>query len=293
MNKITIEESTCKKCNLCIEVCPNKIISREKDKISAIANKINACFKCGQCMAICPSKSILVRGLSYDNDFFALPDNKNYENEFFNLIYSRRAVRNFQNRPVPKELLEKIVKAISFAPPGFPPIKTEIIVVSDPDIIKKALPHMIELYDTLVVAVKNPIMKFVIKREVGKQKFKTMQNHLIPLLKSRLPELKKGIEDTLTRYAPSMILFHADRNGEDIKEDIFIASTYGMLAAHSLGLGGSIMDIIPPAIDRNRELRTLFNIPESNQVISSIIIGYPKYKYQRGIKRNLKSIKWL
>jgi nitroreductase len=244
-------------------------------------------------MAICPSKSILVRGLSYDNDFFALPDNKNYENEFFNLIYSRRAVRNFQNRPVPKELLEKIVKAISFAPPGFPPIKTEIIVVSDPDIIKKALPHMIELYDTLVVAVKNPIMKFVIKREVGKQKFKTMQNHLIPLLKSRLPELKKGIEDTLTRYAPSMILFHADRNGEDIKEDIFIASTYGMLAAHSLGLGGSIMDIIPPAIDRNRELRTLFNIPESNQVISSIIIGYPKYKYQRGIKRNLKSIKWL
>ncbi len=256
-------------------------------------DRIDLCFQCGQCMAICPTKSITITGLSYNNNFFELPVHPNYENEFYNLIYTRRAIRNFKNKPVAKDVLEKIVDAISFSPPGFPPIKTEITVINNPETIKKALPYMIEFYDSLVDKLKNPIISYFIKKEVGIQKFKTMENHLVPLLKSRLPELKKGTEDTLTRYAPAMILFHSDRNGEDITEDLYIAATYGMLAAHSMGLGGSIMSIIPPAIDKSKDLRKLFKIPESNQVLTSIIIGYPKYKYQRGIKRNLKSVNWL
>lgn len=295
MNKaITIDGSTCKVCGLCAEVCPNKIIIKtDSNQMSFRYDRMDLCFKCGQCMAVCPTKSIIVQGLSYDDNFFELPGNSEYEKEFFNLIYTRRAVRNFRNKPVSKELLEQIVDAISFAPPGFPPIKTEITVVSDPELIKKALPHMIEFYDSLVSALQNPIIRFFIKKQVGSQKFKTMKEHLLPLLKSRLLGLKKGTEDTLARSAPAMILFHSDRNGEDVNEDVFVAATYGMLAAHALGLGGSIMSIIPPAIDRNKELRKLFNIPKSNQVISSIIIGHPKYKYQRGIKRHLRRVNWL
>lgn len=285
---------TCKACGLCAEVCPNKILLKtDARRMSFRDDRIDLCLKCGQCMAVCPTKSIHVPGLSYDDDFFELPKHAGFENGFFNLIATRRAVRNFKEKPVSRELLEKIVAAISFAPPGFPPVKTEITVVSEPEMIRKALPHMVELYDSLVGALKNPFVRFFIKKEVGSQKYRTMRNHLLPLLKSRLPELKKGVEDTLTRYAPAMILFHSDRKGEDVTEDIFIAATYGMLAAHALGLGGSIMDIIPPAVDRNKELRRLFDIPESNQVVSSIIIGHPKYTYQRGIKRRLKSVTWL
>jgi hypothetical protein len=40
-------------------------------------------------------------------------------------------------------------------------------------------------------------------------------------------------------------------------------------------------------------LRKMFSIPDNQEVITSIIIGYPKYKYQRGIKRSLRSVKWL
>jgi nitroreductase len=269
------------------------MIISESGEISFRSDRIDLCFKCGQCMSICSTKSFLVQGLSYDKDFFPLPETKGVEETFFNLIYTRRAVRNFHDKPVPKELLEKIVTAISFAPPGFPPVKTGIIVVSDPEMIRKALPHMIDLFDVLVKKMKNPLFRFFIEKEVGKQRFRTMRHHLIPLLISRLPELKQGTEDTITRNAPAMIIFHADRSSEDSREDLFIAATYGMLASHSIGLGGSIMDIIPPAINKKNELRELFKIPENNQVIASLIIGFPKYKYQRGIKRNLKSIAWL
>lgn len=295
-NTINIDHSTCKKCMLCTEVCPNKIlIKNESDKISFRPDRIDLCLKCGQCMAVCETKSIVVDGLSYETDFFELPENESngYEKSFYNMIRTRRAIRNFKNKPVPKELFKKIVEAISFAPPSFPPLKIKIVVVDNTDLIKNALPNMIKLYEKLVAMMKKSIFRFFIKKEVGKRRFKTMQEHLIPLLVSRLPALKNGTEDTLTRNAPAMILFLADKNEEDISQDIYIAATFGMLAIHSLGLGGSIMDIIPPAINKDNELRKLFCIPENHEVITSIIIGYPKFKYQRGIKRNLKSVKWI
>ncbi len=37
----------------------------------------------------------------------------------------------------------------------------------------------------------------------------------------------------------------------------------------------------------------MFKIPGSNEVIGAIILGYPKHRYKRGIKRELKAVTWL
>lgn len=34
-------------------------------------------------------------------------------------------------------------------------------------------------------------------------------------------------------------------------------------------------------------------LPDTHEVVTSLIMGYTKYKYQRGIKRKLKSVEWL
>ena len=293
-NRISINAETCKACALCGEVCPNKIIIKEPpNRISFREDRLPLCLRCGQCMAVCPTKSILIDGLSYEKDFFEIPETFSLENPFLAMIATRRAIRNFQDKPVPKELLEKIVQAIAFAPPSFPPIKTEIVVVQDTALIRKALPYMIEVYDFLVKAMNNPLMRLFIRQRVGKETFNTIQNHVVPLMKSRLPELRTGVEDTITRCAPAMIIFHANRDEQNYEADIYIALTYGLLAAHGLGLGGAAIDLIPPTIERNRELRKMFLVPEKNRVVASMIVGYPKYKYQRGIKRDLKSVKWI
>ncbi len=91
----------------------------------------------------------------------------------------------------------------------------------------------------------NPIARFFIRRKVGKAKFNTIENHVVPLMKNRLPELKMGMEDTITRYAPAMIVFHANRNADNYEADIYVALTYGFLAAHALGLGGWPWTLFP------------------------------------------------
>ena len=292
--QISIDRESCNACGLCEEICPNRIMKKDSEAgIAFRPDRLVLCIKCGQCMAICPSRSIVVGGLAYSQDFFPLPAGPVAEMPFLEMIQTRRAIRVFKEQPVPKELLEKIVQAISFAPPGFTPIQTEVVVVQDTAVIRQALPEMIKVYDGLMGAMSHPAGRFFVRRRVGAAKFKTLAQHVVPLMKSRLPELKQGTEDTLTRYAPAMIVFHAHRDAENYEEDIYIALTYGFLAAHALGLGASAIDLIPPAIQNSPVLRKLFSIPDSHVVVASMILGYPKYRYQRGIKRNLKSATWI
>ncbi|MCU0290078.1 MAG: nitroreductase family protein, partial [Acidobacteria bacterium] len=275
MKKLEVNSTLCKSCGLCIEVCPNKVYRKVDGKTSIIKERIGLCFVCGQCMAICPTKAVAVEGLTYEENFFKLPEPVSYEKSFFDLIRSRRAVRNFLDKPVPRELLEKIAEAITMAPPGFPPVKIEITIVQNTDLIRKSLQYMIADYDFLYKGMHNPVMRFFIKKNAGSEMFKSLESHIVPMMKERLPGLKAETEDTITRNAPAMILFHASRNEISYQEDINIAVTYGFLAAHALGLGGSAMTLIYPMIERNKALRKLFSIPENNEGLGSMILGYP------------------
>jgi nitroreductase len=245
-------------------------------------------------MAICPTQSIQVPGLDYQREFISLPHRDTQaEESFYALIASRRAVRNFQDRPVPRELLEKIVQAVQFAPPSFPPIKTELAVVQDPALMRQALKHMVTMYDTLLKAMHHPIARLVVRRQAGAENFQTLARHVVPLMQSRLPELKSGAEDTITRGAPAMLLFHADRQAENYLADIYIAVAYAFLAAHACGLGATAIDLVAPVVERSPELRALFHIPPQHKVVAAVIVGFPQYRFQRGLRRELPGITWL
>ena len=89
------------------------------------------------------------------------------------------------------------------------------------------------------------------------------------------------------------MIFHAGKGAEEHTNNSLIYATYSILAAHSLGLGATMIGIVPAAINKVKEVREIFQIPAENEAIISVIIGYPKYEYKRTIKRKIQNINWI
>jgi nitroreductase/NAD-dependent dihydropyrimidine dehydrogenase PreA subunit len=288
-----IDSETCTQCFHCIEICPGKLIAKdENNKVYFNPGKNHLCLVCGQCMAICNAQSVHIKSLSYKDNMIKLnPNNIDFTN-FYNFLISRRSVRNFGKKPVEKKLIENILEAIYQAPFGAIQNSVDITVITDKNVIDKALPLMSSFYSKIENWITNPFMRWMIKRNAGIERFNTIKKHLLPRIKTGHYELKDG-QDHITRNAPVIIIFHAPKESEEHTCDSLIFLTYGLLAAHAQGLGATVIGLIPPAINKVTELKFLFQIPEKNEAVASLILGYPKFQYKRGIKRNRGNEYWI
>ena len=286
----TINSETCNQCSLCIAVCPYKIFEKdESGQIFLDSDRIGFCIKCGHCMAICKSKSVTIKGLSYEKNFFEFQTSDITSDSFLNFLANRRSIRNFKDKKVPKEILQKIIDSTSFAPYGVSPKDPMITVVQNKETIEKALLLMSNFYDDLVKWIKNPISRYMIKRGINQETFNTITHHIVPAAKKGHYNTKSG-NDNISRSAPVIMIFHANEGAEEHTHNALICVTYAMLTAHSFGLGTTIIGLIPPAINKVKELKDLFQIPEENEAVISLILGYPKYKYKRIIKRETRDV---
>lgn len=287
-----INQEICSKCKFCIEVCPCNIIGvNTEEEVFFIPERKSICLHCGQCMAVCTTKAITVNGLSYDNDFIDLPENNINYKSFVDFLANRRSIRNFKNKPISNEIITQILDSISYAPYGAEPDKINITVVNNRKIIESVLPYTAEFLDKVVKWMDNPFTSYMIKRKKGQETFNTIKNHLYPISKLENYKLKFG--DRITRDAPAILIFHAEKGAEEHTNNSLIYATYSILTAHSLGLGATMIGIVPVAINKVTEVREIFQIPKENEAIMSVIIGYPKYKYKRTIKRRNQKIEWI
>jgi nitroreductase len=244
-------------------------------------------------MAACPNQAIHIDGLSYQEHVFDLPSSEPDGNAFLDLLASRRSIRVFKDRPVPRETLQRIIDAVTMAPMGFPPHTVQVTVVQQRETIEQALPLIVKRYEDLGRLLRNPIARFMIRRRTTPERFNVLENHVLPSMAYRLPDMRAGGPDTITRGAPVLLLFHAHREAEGHTGDAWIALTYGLLAAHALGLGATALSLVPPVVERTPGLRALFQIPQENKVVASMVVGYPQVRFKRGIRRELADVHWM
>ena len=183
------------------------------------------------------------------------------------------------------------MESLWYAPFGAHPEKVKITVINNREKIEESLPYISQFMDSIVSLIENPIASFFGKRIAGKETFNTVKNHLYPISKLGNYKLENG--DRISRCAPAMIIFHAEKGAEAHTNNSLIYSTYAMLTAHSLGLGATMIEIISAAINKVKEVKNIFQIPEENEAVMAIIIGYPKYKYKRAVKRTPHEIDWI
>jgi len=212
--------------------------------------------------------------------------------EYLEFLKLRRSVRVFKDKPVERELIEKILEAASTAPMGIPPHSTEVVVIDERKELDFLLEELVKDYSSMVKAFANPIGRAIVRLSAGAEDFAVLKDYIVDLARYANEAYHRDGTDRYMYKAPVVMLFHGNRWAMSYEENAHLICNYAMLAAVSLGLGNTIIGLIPPIVDRSKVLRERYGIPKDNKVCTSLILGYPKYRYKKSIHRDLAGVQY-
>ena len=295
--QVTIDETVCNGCGLCVDVCIGAPLTMVDGKVHVDQGAYFGCFACGQCMAVCPLDCIHVEGRDLSpEDMFPLreviqtstnsPDP--YE-ALWALLSTRRSVRRYQDQPVPRAVIEKIIDAVSTAPMGIPPTDVEVLVLENKEAVTRFTADVIELFKKVRWLVSDPV-QWLLRPFISKQTAEVYRGFLSVALTSILEKHEQG-ENWLTYDAHCALYFYTSRYADPA--DPTIAATYAMLAAQGLGLGSCMLGTIPYCFKYSRKLREKYQVPDKSQQGLMLLLGYPAVTYRKGIQRRLAGVRYV
>lgn len=285
-----VNTETCKGDGICADVCPEKVLKIVDGKAATIENRADECIMCGQCVAVCPTEALQMPKLPVE-DFEELVRLPFDYDDFLDFLKLRRSVRVFKDRPVEHDLVENILKAAATAPMGFPPHSTEVLVIDKREEMDFLLKVLVNDYAFMVKGFSNPLGRAIFRLMTGSEDYMALKEYIIDLARYANEMYHRDGTDRYMYNAPVLMLFHGNRRAMAYEENAHLVCHHAMLAAVSMGLGSTIIGLVPPIVDRSKVLRKRYSIPKENKVMTSLILGHPKYKYKKSIRRDLAGIR--
>jgi nitroreductase/Pyruvate/2-oxoacid:ferredoxin oxidoreductase delta subunit len=267
-----INEQTCTKCGLCAADCPVNVIMQnnggypEPHKIAE-----GACLRCGHCVAICPSGSFSHREMPVETCPPVQKELLPNQEQLKQLIRSRRSIRSYLDKPVPRELLTQAIEIGRYGPTGHNNQTVNWLVIDNPIEVKR------------ITALGFDWMGWVI----------TNQARLASYF--GFPQMVKDYEngvDKFLRNAPVVVMTHARKENSVANIDCVSAMAYFDLAARNLDLGCCWAGFLQIAATSFPPMIEALNIPENNRIYGSMMVGYQRYKYYRLPERQPPRITW-
>jgi nitroreductase/NAD-dependent dihydropyrimidine dehydrogenase PreA subunit len=256
-----IDDERCVSCLECVKDCPtqNFLLGENQERIIFDGSR---CILCGHCIAVCPENAILYKDMRDEvlefegsQDLSALIS---YE-LLHRFLRVKRSVRQYQPNKLPKDILHKVINSMRYAPTGANMRFLKCLIISNDE--KKKL-----LTESIINALES--------RDT-REKFNAMR--------------EKGL-DPIFYNAPHILIFYS-KNPWDTR-NVTIAMTYGMLSAHSLGLGSCWIGFAHGILQDHPEIKRKFTGIET-YVLGVMTLGYPATKYFRAPPRPPIEIKEL
>ena len=284
-----IDRTTCNNCGLCAGVCGGQPLAVVNGKVEIDPESALGCLACGQCMMICPTGSISVNGRNLSpKDILELPprDSRATPEQLEALLLRRRSIRQFKENEVGREIVDKVLRIASSAPMGIPPSDVGIVVLHGRDKVKAFSDEVMSTFDR-TMKIMNPVTMALYRPFINKVTYDSLKEFVIPLSTLMTKERESG-GDPLLYGAPVAFLFHSSPYAEP--GDCYIAATYAMIAAESLGLGTCMIGMVAPFLERDTKLKAKHGIPKRNKPSIVLLMGYPGTSFKRGVRRRFASV---
>ena len=296
MYTITIDRSRCKKDGMCARVCPAGIfVQREKLTVPELVDK-ECCIACGHCVAICPQGAICHSEFPSTSIRAIQSEEMPTTDQVRALLKTRRSIRAFRDKPLPKETIERIIDGARFAPSGHNSQSTEYLVVQDRAMLNQVSAMVIEYLRFEIRRFANPLFRtlaLLADRELAESGL-----HEIPGFKRMTRSFESGA-DPILNGAPVLLAFHARRTVVFADVNAQLALQNASLVAHSLGIGHFYTGWVvspgraPMARAWDRRIPSLIGIPPGNELHGALALGYPIPRFRNMIERKPPCVKWV
>ncbi len=270
MSLLTVDKDTCTKCGRCAAVCPAGIVYfREGSFPRLLPGTDGACIRCGHCVAICPTAS-LDHAESPLAETLAVDKGLNVSREqMAHLLRSRRSVREFQDKEVPREELEQLVDAARYAPTGHNNQEVRWHVITGRETVQK------------LAALGADWMRWMIANHPE------MEGMLAGVLRRQ----EAGFDEFL-RGAPAVVMACVEQDNVMAGGDCAIALGYFDLLATTAGLGCCWGGFFNAAAAAFPPMMEAVEVPEGLVPRGALMVGYPRYAYPRIPYRKPARISW-
>jgi ferredoxin len=284
---ITIDSEKCNGCGICVNVCKDFSLVLDGKKVKLSDTALFGCIGCGHCVAVCAREAISVTGRTLAaSDYQPLQHSQLHYDSLYKMVLNRRSIRDFHDQPVPQEIVDKIIQFASTAPMGIPPSDVGVLIIEGKEKVKQFAFDFVDLLSGMQFMVSPyvmPLMRPFMKRD----DYKMMGEFVRPLVNIFVKGRKEG-KDYVLYEAPLVMMFYGKLSDP---ADPYIAATYATLAAESMGIGSCMIGSIGPFLKHTgKAFKKKYNIPQNLRDSLFVIMGYPKYKFRKTIKRSFASV---
>ncbi|MDR3640205.1 MAG: nitroreductase family protein [Humidesulfovibrio sp.] len=260
MPLITIDERLCTQEGACIDACPAALLKRGEHSYPVeIEGAYKACIRCGHCVAVCRPGALANDALPREG-FEEIADLKTESDPLAFVMRTRRSIRAFREKPVPRTELKALFEVVRHAPTSNNTQSLWWIVTSDRD-QTKALADLARRW---------------------------MRRAYWP----EIPEDQWPDDDPVLRGAPHLALCCAPEASRSSQVDAAIAVTHLDLLAASRGIGTCWTGVFLRAIEGWPPLLEALSLPPGQKVFGGLILGYPRHPFRLVPPRKPSAVDW-
>lgn len=287
---ITIDSAKCTMCGFCIDECPNYVLSSNSDSGETEVRYPDQCCICGHCVAICPENAINHKEMPYQR-FVDLADITILPEKMKSFLLSRRSIRTFKEKTIPRELLEQLIETGIHAGTSSNGQTEGFIIIENRNTLVKLERLVINvLWNSGLKYLGSSLgIKFVRMWYGLEMSRQYLMYHNIIINRKRSNQLGGMI----FQNAPAVIVIHGTKANYLAHANCAIAARNIELMAKSMALGACWVGFLTSAAHMSRKIGKFLGIPADHNIYGAIMAGYPKHQYTRSIPRRSRDVRWI